>query len=240
MPSMDPAPVDPRWPQLLSLAVHEFRTPMTVVAGYIRMLLKDRAGPLSDQQRRLLEEAEKSCTRLSALLTEMSELGALEKGEATFNKSGVDLRALLRDAAAGLPEVPDRDAAVEVATGEGAAPIQGDPVRLRTAFMSVLHGLRRELVASPRLLVRESTRSDGGRVVSWIAIGDEGQVEGLQSATPGTLGTFDEWRGGCGMSLAIARRVINAHGGAVWAPTDGAKAAAVIMMPLDSRPDNNC
>ena len=56
--------VDPRWPRLLSLTVHEFRTPMTVVAGYLRMLLKDRAGPITEQQRRLLEEAEKSCTRL--------------------------------------------------------------------------------------------------------------------------------------------------------------------------------
>ena len=50
--------VDPKWPRLLSLSVHEFRTPITVVAGYIRMLLKDRAGALTDQQRRLLEEAE--------------------------------------------------------------------------------------------------------------------------------------------------------------------------------------
>lgn len=232
MPSMDPAPVDPRWPKLLSLAVHEFRTPMTVVAGYIRMLLKDRAGPLSDQQRRLLEEAEKSCTRLSALLTEMSELGALEKGAATFNRSAVDLRALLREAAAGLPEIPEHEVAIDIATADGAATLQGDPVRLKTAFASLLHGLRRELVVSPRLLVRESIRRDGGRTVSWIAIGDEEQIEALASAQPEALATFDEWRGGCGLSLAIARRVINAHGGTVWAPADGAKAAAIIMMPI--------
>ena len=240
MPSMEPAPVDPRWPQLLSLAVHEFRTPMTVVAGYIRMLLKDRAGPVSDQQRRLLEEAEKSCTRLSALLTEMSELGALEKGAATFNKSGVDLRALLRDAAAGLPEITDREVRVEVSTGDGAATLQGDPIRLRAAFTSVLYGLRRELVASPRLLVRESIRRDGGRTVSWIAIGDEEQIDALQAAAPDALTPFDEWRGGVGLSLAIARRVVNAHGGTMWSPANGAKAAAVIMIPIESRPDSNC
>ncbi len=234
MASMDPALVDPRWPKLLSLAVHEFRAPMTVVAGYIRMLLKDRAGPLSDQQRRLLEEAERSCTRLSALLTEMSELGALEKGAATFNKSAVDLRALIRDAAASLPEIPEHDVAVEITTADGAAPLQGDPVRLKTAFASVLHGLRRELVVSPRLLVRESIRRGGGRTSSWIAIGDEERIEALASAQPDALATFDEWRGGCGLSLAIARRVINAHGGAMWGPSDGAKAAAVIRMPIDS------
>ncbi len=234
MPPMEPPAVDPQWPKLLSLAVHEFRTPMTVVAGYIRMLLKDRAGPLSEQQRRLLEEAEKSCTRLSALLTEMSELGALEKGAATFNKSHIDLHAVIRDAAASLPEVPERDVAVEVTTADGAAPLQGDPVRLKTAFASVIHGLRRELVVSPRLLVRESIRRGDGRVTSWIAIGDEEQIGALESATADGLTTFDEWRGGCGLSLAVARRVVNAHGGIILAPANGAKAAAVIMMPIGS------
>src|SRR5918992_4554714 len=100
-------PVDPRWPKLLSLAVHEFRTPITVVAGYIRMLLKDRAGPLSDAQRRLLEEAEKSCGRLSALVAEMSDLANLEAGTAPLNRGDLDLQALLADTVAALAAAPD-------------------------------------------------------------------------------------------------------------------------------------
>src|SRR4030095_2274446 len=103
---MAQSPVDARWPKVLSLAVHEFRTPMTVVAGYIRMLLKDRAGPLSDQQRRLLEEAEKSCGRLSGLVSEVSELSNLEAGTLTFNKERTDLYAALRQAVEDLPPLP--------------------------------------------------------------------------------------------------------------------------------------
>jgi signal transduction histidine kinase len=231
--SMD-SPADPRWPKLVSLAVHEFRTPMTVVAGYIRMLLKDRAGPVSDQQRRLLEEAEKSCVRLSGLLAEMSDLGALEGGTAPFNRSSLDLRAVLRGAVAELPEMPDREITVDVSLPEGAARIQGDPVRLKTALTSLMHGLRRELVTSARLLVRETTRPHEGGAASWIVIGDEEHASVLQNAEPAALARFDEWRGGCGLSLAIARRVINAHGGALWSPSDGAKAAAVVMVPLQS------
>src|SRR5512145_288012 len=105
---MSTGPTDPKWPRLLSLSVHEFRTPITVVAGYIRMLLKDRAGVLNDQQRRLLEEAEKSCGRLSGLLAEMSDLSNLEAGTGTFNRNTVDLPSLLQEAVAELPEVPDR------------------------------------------------------------------------------------------------------------------------------------
>src|SRR5258707_13865702 len=95
---MADAPVDPRWPKILSLSVHEFRTPMTVVAGYVRMLLTDRAGPLTDPQRRLLEEAEKSCARLSVLLTEVSDLASLDGGTAPFNRQKTDPPKALRDA----------------------------------------------------------------------------------------------------------------------------------------------
>ena len=73
---------DNHLPRTLSLAVHELRTPVTVVAGYLRMLLKEQAGPLNDKQQRMLEEAERSCGRISALVSELSELGRLEGGEA--------------------------------------------------------------------------------------------------------------------------------------------------------------
>src|SRR6187551_724785 len=99
--------LDPRWPKLLSLAVHEFRTPITVVAGYLRMVLRERAGTITDQQRKLLEEAEKSCGRLSGLVSEMSDLSALESGKASFNRAPLDLAALLKEEIAGLPELPD-------------------------------------------------------------------------------------------------------------------------------------
>ena len=49
IPCMADGPTDPRWPATSSRSrAHEFRSPLTVVAGYIRMLLKDRAGPSTD------------------------------------------------------------------------------------------------------------------------------------------------------------------------------------------------
>ena len=148
-------PADPKLPELLSVSVHEFRSPVTVVAGYIRMLLKDRAGALTDPQRRLLEDAEKSCARLSVLLAEMSDLSNLEAGKAPFNRSGTDLRAVLAEAVAALAPMPDREIDVELATGTGPAIVNGDAVRLRGAFTSLVHAIRREVVTSPRLYVRE-------------------------------------------------------------------------------------
>ena len=94
------------------------------------MLLKDRAGPLSDQQRSLLEEAEKACVRLTALLTEVSDLSNLEGGTAPFNRHDTDLHKALRDAVEQLPPLPDREVRVDLQTGRGSG---ADPCRSGTA-----------------------------------------------------------------------------------------------------------
>jgi signal transduction histidine kinase len=217
---------DPRWPKVLSLSVHEFRTPMTVVSGYIRMLLKDRAGPLSDQQRKLLEEAEKSCARLSALLAEVSELSNLEGGTAPLNKGSVDLNALLHDAVKGLPPLPDREVPVTLDLDEGSVPFEADPVRLTQGFTSVIAALRRELIGDEPLIVRGRRTAGGYEVL----LGDPRTIEALEREAPDDRGVFDEWRGGVGLSLAVARRILNAHGATIAAAPDAHKAGARITL----------
>lgn len=224
-------PADPRWSKLLSLTVHEFRTPLSVVAGYLRMLLKERAGPLSDQQKHLVEEAEKSCARLSALVAEVSELSGLEGGTATFNSAAVDLRSLVQEAIDTLPALPDREVTVELRMDGSAPRVRGDAARLRKALVSVIAALRRELVTSDRLVV-SGRPGEGAEASTILAIADPERIDALARADLASLTTFDEWRGGVGLSLAIARRVLNAHGARIWSPVEGPRAGAVITFPV--------
>jgi signal transduction histidine kinase len=222
---------DARWDRLLALAVHEFRTPVTVVAGYISMLLKDRAGPLSDQQRRLLEESAKSTARLSALIAEMSDLASIEEGKTTLNRGRVDFGPLVADVVATRPPLTDRDVNITLDDGAADASVQGDAARLKSALGSVLFALRRELVTSTDLMVRVRRATEDGRRVVRISIADDEHIDRVERASAAALGRFDEWRGGCGLSLALARRVINRHEGSVWSPLDDPKAGAVIVLP---------
>jgi signal transduction histidine kinase len=231
---MQTHPADTQLARLLSLASHELRTPISVVAGYLRMVLKAPAGTLDERYRRMLEDAEKSCARLSALVAEISDLAALEEGTASFKTSPINVQELLKEAIAGLAPLTDRRVDVELKPDPSPAMIHGDKPRLLAATTSILYALRREVVASDKLLVIERVAPFQGSLASWIRIAEAENIQAVSGSAVNDLATFDEWRGGCGLSLVIARRIVERHQGAIWSPGKGIKAAAVIALPHQS------
>jgi len=218
-------------PRVMSLAVHELRTPVTVVAGYLRMLLREQAGPLTEKQKKMLEEADRSCGRLGALVGEMSEFGKLEGRELSLPRQDIDLSALAEELASGMLEGSDRGVTLQVRT-PGPVMVSGDRTRLAAAVKALIYSALRERGEPGVVIVECSTVTDSpGWAV--IAIGDETVVSRLASIARGTPPSFDEWRGGLGLALPVARRVIEAHGGAVWSgDADGSRAASALRLPL--------
>jgi signal transduction histidine kinase len=217
--------------RLLSLGVHEFRTPVTVIAGYLRMLTSGRTGTLTDIQRKMLDEMEKSTARLSGLIAEMSELSMLEAGGATFNRGVVDLGALIEGEFDSLPALPDREVQVTIQNEAPGAGIHGDPVKLRGALHSLLIAHRRELVTSDELRVCvERTTQNGSRTLR-VTIGGADRIDDLRRVPAEGLMAFEEFRGGVGFTLPIARRIVAAHNGELWSPPDHPRAGAVLFFP---------
>jgi signal transduction histidine kinase len=220
-------------PQLLGLAVHEFRTPVGVVAGYVRMLLKYHQEALGEAQRQLLEETERSCERLAALIAGLSDLANLEAGTVTLRAQRVDLFGLARDVASSVPEGRDRGVRTEVRGAEQSAGITGDFDRLRAALQAVVTGVLRERVTACTVLLQCGIRATADRPTAWILVGDEALVHRRWDSIPRGWGRFNEWRGGLGFVLPTAARVIALHGGRLWSPRgEAARGAAAISLPL--------
>jgi signal transduction histidine kinase len=218
-------------PRALSLAVHELRTPITVAAGYLRMLLREQAGPLQDAQRRMLEEADRSCARIAALVSEMSELGRLEGSQVVVPGVTFDLTDVVRELADNMHEGEDRGIRLEVRATDRLE-VLGDRARIASAIRALVHTVMRER-AEPGVLVLEcSSYSDAQNGWAVGTIGDDDAVAALMPGK-GTPAPLDEWRGGTGLALPIGRRVIEAHGGSVWsAPGTNPRTGAGFRLPL--------
>jgi signal transduction histidine kinase len=220
------------FPQALSLAVHELRTPVTVASGYLRMLIREQAGPITDKQRKMLEEADKSCARIGTLIAEMSELGKLEAGEVTVPSVPFDLSALIAELATNMHEGEDRGVRLDVRASRPVM-VAGDRTRLAAALTALMHAALRERGEPGVIVVECSTLPDTNQTWAIVAIGDETITRSLADAARATPPPFDEWRGGLGLALPVGRRVIEAHGGALWsAPGSTPRAASALRLPL--------
>jgi signal transduction histidine kinase len=219
--------------RLLSLAVHEFRTPVTVVAGYLRMLLKMQPGP-ADQPRKLIEEAEKSCTRLAALIAELSEISNLTAGQVPFERNEIDLFALLDEVAATVHEGADRDVRLQIERSDERALIAGDRKYLSRGLESLLTATLRERAQPGVLVVACGVQGLGAERFAYVAIaprGGDGVPDGFRASE---WAPFEEWRGGLGFRLVLARQVITAHGGQVFSGR-GTEARGACAFTLPTR-----
>lgn len=218
--------------QLLSLAVHEFRTPTSVVGGYLRMLQRDNDSSLTERQRKMIDDAARSCGRIGELINEMSEISKLDGGTAAAREETCDLFPLLEEVADGVVEGRDREVRLELRGETAGALMAGDLPRLRTAFSACFRAILREQPASSTVVVERRLPAATAGAHALIVVAAERDLEDVHNAA---VEPFDEKRGGLGLALPLARRVFEHHGGRIWSPAveGSAKARAVVVsIPL--------
>ena len=230
MPRHDEAPpLHETYSRLLSLAVHELRNPAGVVAGYLGMIQRAGSDTLSDGQRKMIDEAAKSCARLAAVIEELSMVSKLDSGELKFKDEVVDIFQLVREVATGVHEAGERDVHLSVRGEKSGARLTADPMRIRSAFAAFFRAILREQPGQTTVVADCRHGADGSAV---IVVAPDTDVQRTYEAPHAPIddtcaeplpllpkdSRLRVQRGGLGLVFPIACRIVARYGGRVWSP----------------------
>jgi signal transduction histidine kinase len=198
---------------------HELATPLTPLAGYLRILRSEKLGALSPQQRQVLESMSSAVTRLTRIIENLSDFASLQPGGKPLVTAPTDADQLVREVVEELrPAIRDSRVRVEVRPS-GGPPLLADARKLRQAIANVVGNAVKFSPNGGEVLV-EVVR-DAGRLR--ISVYDQGpglsptdarrvfepffhasRMRGEQARQPGS-----------GLGLPVAKRILEAHGGTV-------------------------
>ncbi len=221
---------------LLSAVSHEFRTPLTIMQGWLDLLLNGQFGPVSPEQRESLSAVHTSATRLDRLIANLLAFVEYERAETARAHDAVGVVDLLREAAAELTsECAERQVALAVENAEPVPLLQGDGARLRLVFLNLMENAVK--FNEPGGTVAVSVRTEDARVEVRV-VNSHGRVPPervermLEPFTQGDMGSSRR-AGGLGLGLAVARAIVQAHGGDLQLAADEGQGTMVrVWLPL--------
>jgi signal transduction histidine kinase len=199
---------------------HELSTPLTPLAGYLKILLSEKVGPLAPQQRRVAEAMASAVTRLTRVVENLSDFANLSAGQAAALATEVEPDALVAQVVEELrPAVKEARLHVQVIPS-GGGPVKADARKLRQAVSNLLSNAVKFSPHGGEVLV-EVRRGEGRlRISIWdqgpgIALEDQRHVfEPFFHATRASRGG-EARLPGSGLGLPVASRIAEAHGGRV-------------------------
>jgi PAS domain S-box-containing protein len=202
---------------------HDLRAPLRALDGFSRLLLDQTAEKLNDQERDYLRRIRAAAQRMAQLTDAMSTLARLTR--TPIDPQPTDVTLLVEGVVGELRQsTPQRDVQVVVAPGLQA---RADRRLARAVFENVLRNawqFTRDAV-SPRIDV--DAVNDGGETVFFVRDNGAGFDPALKSKLflPfQRLHRAKEFEGS-GIGLATVSRIVQRHGGRIWAdssPGNGA------------------
>jgi len=202
---------------LLDALAHDFRTPLTSIKAAVTSLL---GGERSPADRELMTIINEEADRLNRLVAEVLEMVRVEAGKLHLEKHPSDVTELIRATLAEFrPAILDRPLEVRLQQGLPETEVDSDFIQ------QVLKQLLDNAVkySPPHSPLTISARSGEGRVI--VSVADRGS--GIPEAEQ--MRVFDKFfRGrehrfrvpGSGMGLAIAKGIVEAHGGRIWVTSE--------------------
>jgi PAS domain S-box-containing protein len=202
---------------------HDLRSPLRSIDGFSQALLEDYTDKLDEQGQDYLKRLRGASQKMGELIDGLLKLSRLTRSE--MHEEKVDMSALAGEIAQRLrEEQPDRRADFVIDTG---LITRGDPQLLRVLLENLIGNAWKFTSQTPQAKIEFSTTRNGDKKAYFIR--DNGA--GFDMAYAGKLfGAFQRLHDtaefpGTGIGLATVQRIINRHGGTIWAKGEVGKGA---------------
>ncbi len=221
--------------ELLLGISHHLRTRMAAIQGYAQLMLRalEESGRLSDSERRSGESIIDNVRRMNGMIQDLIDVTRLEAGQLQLSRRPVDLRDSLFNLLERQIERHDRER-IRVEAVDSLPPVFADPIRLERILMALVSNALQ--YSAPGTAVNVRFAQSDGMVITWVrdcgpGIPPEMLPKLFERRDPMTILSQQPER--LGLSLYIARLLVEAHGGRIWAESQvGVGSTFAFSLPI--------
>ena len=212
--------------EFLANMSHELRTPLNAIIGFSEILTSRRLGNLSEVQKRYLGHILESGRHLLQLVDQVLDLSKIESGGIDVDLSAVGVCNILEHS---VDMMRDRALSKHLSLELRLDPvvermtIRADELRLRQVMFNLLSNAIKFTPGGGRIQVEAHT-VEGVLIVSVADTGigiDESDITRIFEVFEQADSTLRRRYQGTGLGLALARKLIEMHGGRIWVTSEG-------------------
>ena len=202
---------------------HDLRAPLRAINGYTRILAEDYTAVLDDEGKRICNVIITEAQRMGDLIDDLLSFSRLSRKE--IQSARVDMKALVYSVYGELTREPDRER-IDFKVGKLPA-TEGDPALLHQVWVNLVSNAIKFSSKKDRAVIEVGTKKSDRENI--YCIRDNGAGFDIQYVDK-LFGVFqrlhseDEFEG-TGVGLAIVQRIVQRHGGRVWAEGEVDKGA---------------
>ena len=198
---------------------HELRTPLNSVIGFADLLEVEIAGQLAEQQREYVREVHSAARHLLAIINDVLDMAKLDAGQLRISPEITPVRPLVENAIARATAGPPRRLLVEAQIDDDVEYLVADPQRMAEVVKHLVSNAVRFTPDGGRVtvIVRRAPHDEVHIAVSdtGVGIAPEQREHVFDAFSPGPA-VGGEIRIGTGTGLALARGLVEVHGGRLW------------------------
>lgn len=201
---------------MLSDIAHDLRTPITTIAGYSKAL-NDGMVTSEEKRKEYLEAIENKSERISDLITLLFEYVRLESDNFSLRKTKLDLTELLRENAALLyADIEEKGMEFEIDIPEEPCMVMMDHLQFSRVITNLINNALKHNESGTQIVLQMKKKQDEVE----ISLTDNGALIAPLIADhifePFVVADASrESKGGSGLGLSIAKKIVEMHGGSI-------------------------